>query len=1121
MDNLVPRLSIRLLGIPEILFDGALLGLNHLKARALLFFLAAGGERCGRDYLASLLWSETATSEAHHSLRSAIYRLRQAIEPDRTGQVLIGDGELLYLQSGAYESDANEFRRLLANGSEDALKQAVGLYRGPFLQGFSVSNALGFEEWVQSQDTQLSRACFEALDQLAALAEGRTEWMAASHYVEQMIQIDPLAEAAQQRLMRLQLGQGQVSSAVRQYRQFESKLRQELNLAPAPETRALLYDALRQQRSALSPPAAPRHRSTRRQHVLPFIGREDLLNRLTEMSLMAQASQGATVLVEGEGGIGKTRLLEELASQLINGSPPWMVLQGACSPFDDLRSQGPFLEALENGMAGDLNELLALSEGSLPDARGQFFWRVLQLIRALSSSVPLLLVIEDLQWANSSTLNLFGFLTMRLHHLPVMLVGTVQQAEAIPALQRLISLERHRGQLSLLNLSPLKLEDVTDILRISGIHSGLVETFAAWLLARSTGSPFLLTEILAQMRAEGILQAAGGSWQLDTTHWLQWRTGFVLPETTHDLVAWRLANLSPEARHILDVLAVAGQPLSEAVLREFPGVEADALPTLVDDLATRGLIAETSGTLLALPHHLLRETLLHRLSNLRRRSIYRQLAESLEHRAALESESPQQQASQERLRLRQIALYAVAGEDVDRSREYGLRALSEIPQEYAGAESIDFVQHLNDLLAPSASAGEMVRLTRTLGVLHQSVGHLEIAAQWHQQNLEWARKAGDKDAQAEGYFEMAELALMSNDYHRALESAREGLSRIEPAASSNLGSPMIQPLAGRGHRLLGAAFGMEGSNLYAAEHHLQEAMAIHRHIGNQGDLCAALFELGNIAAQRGELQRALNLYDESAQAAASGGIHYYLALARNNFAYHSLLLGRINEARQSVAQGLKVAEAYGLLAALLHLYSTNGEIHLYLAEWEMAEESFLRGMAISEELSSLERQAGYRGGLALAARGRKDLSRAVRLLEEALALIADQGYWHLRTRLQIWLSECLFQQLQVGQARKLIEEAVATAQAHQRTLLLVQGECVHARLLAEEGDWAAANALFTNTLEKALSLDLPLEVARVQAAWGLAALHHSPTPDEGRTLLSGARTVLTDHDARADLAQLP
>ncbi len=248
--------------------------------------------------------------------------------------------------------------------------------------------------------------------------------------------------------------------------------------------------------------------------------------------------------------------------------------------------------------------------------------------------------------------------------------------------------------------------------------------------------------------------------------------------------------------------------------------------------------------------------------------------------------------------------------------------------------------------------------------------------------------------------------------------------------------------------MLGAALAMEGRDLASAEKHLQKAVAVHRQFENHGDLCATLFELGNVAAQRGELQRALDFYDESARVAEAGHIHYYLALAHNNFAYHSLLLGQVEAAQHAVAQGIKTAETYDLLAALLHLYSTQGEIHLHLKEWQSADEAFHRGLALAEELGSLERQAGYRGGLALAARGRKDFDAARHLLEEALGLIAEQGYWHLRTRLQLWLAETLFEQAHYDEAGNLLDEALEIARTQQRTLLVEQGERLHARLLS-------------------------------------------------------------------------
>lgn len=789
-----------------------------------------------------------------------------------------------------------------------------------------------------------------------------------------------------------------------------------------------------------------------------------------------------------------------------------MVLQGACSPFDDLLSYGPFLEALQDVTAGDVNDLLRESYEAAPDARGRFFWRVLHTLRDLARTAPLLLALDDLQWANSATLNLFGFLAMRLRHLPVMLVGTVQRAEAIPALQRLITLGRRRGELHVLSLAPLPVEAVADLMRAARLTPTSVAALAEWLHERSGGSPFLLAEILAQLRAEAILARAGDGWQLDAARWLRWRATFTLPETTHDLVAWRLANLAPEPRHLLDVLAVAGQALPLRLLRGFPGMDTDQLIASVDDLVARGLLIETHAEALALPHHLLRETLLRRLSQLRRRAIHCQLAEALEAAG---------------LPPRQIALHAVAGEDLDRARRYGLEVLADLPQDYTGAETVDFLHHLHDLLSPTATPDELLRLAQTLGRLHQSLGHLEAAAVWHKRALTLARERSDALAEAAAHFELGELALVSNDHQAAMTAAEAGLEKIkaegERMKDENNASPsafILPPFVARGHRLLGAALAMDGSDLPAAERHLQAAIDAHRLALHPGDLYAALFELGNVAAQRGELARALEFYQESARAAEAGRVHYYVALAHNNLAYHRLLLGQPEAARQAAAHGLKVAETYELLGVLLFLYSTQGEIHLYLGEWAAAAESFQRGMALAEELGNLERQAGYRAGLALAARNQGQVESATMLLQEALALITGQGYWHLQTRILLWLAETLLMQDRADEGQAHLETALTTARAHGRALLLLQSERLRARFVAEREAWPHANARFEEALDQARRLGLPLEIARTQAAWGEAALRHAPSPERGHALLAQARATLLAHGAHGELSHL-
>jgi DNA-binding SARP family transcriptional activator len=1117
-----PYLEICLLGAPEIRVSGAPLTLNHIKARALLFFLAASGGAHSRQYLAALLWGESGASQALHSLRSSLYRLRQALRPHQLDSALVIESEMLGLQPTSYRCDVIEFRRLLVQGGDGPLSQAVALYRGPLLQGFSLSDAPLFEEWARLEESHLSQAILAALDRLAAGSEARQDWAAASAYLQQMIRLDPLAEIPQQRLMRIFLRQGETGLALRQYYQFEDRLLQELNLAPSAATRLLLYEALRQQRQPVTLTAAPGRLSVPPPQLLPFTGRERLLQQLAAICQDVRSGRGATVFVQGEGGIGKSRLLDELAASLISAAPPWMLLQGACTPYDDPLSYGPFLEALQNGLLGGSAAWVQPGAGT-PDAGGHFSWGFLQTLRALARSAPILLAIEDLHWANSAILNLFGLLSMRIQRLPVLLVGTVQQAEAIPALQRLITLGRRRGELHLFSLAPLTQADIAALLQASALDPASVELLTAWLHARSTGNPFLLAEILAQLRTEAILRPAGEGWQLDTIRWLRWRASFNLPETAHDLVAWRLANLTPQALSLLHVLAVAGQPLPVDVLRPFPGLAGEDLPTLVDDLVKRGLVSEPPGAMLALPHHLLRETLLHHLSDLRRRTLHQQLAQALEAYAASATISPRFGFSPPADNLsRQIAWHAAAGEDLERARAYGLPLLDGAPPEYIGAEAVDFAQHLYDLLAARLEPGEMLRLTRALGRLHQSLGHQEAAAGWHRQNLAWAQKIGDSAAQAEAHFEMGELALMSNDYLLAAQAARDGLDLLENGSPAlPLDSYEFNTLSGRAHRMLGAAFAMEGSDLTAAEGHLQAAVAAHRRSGIQGDLCAGLFELGNIAAQRGELGRALDFYAEAAQTAEAGRIHYYHALARNNYAYHSLLLGRVDAARESAAQGLEIAEAYDLVALLMYLYSTQGEIHLYLAEWSQARLSFQRGLTLAEDLGNLERQAGYRGGLALVARGENDLDTALRLLEEGQALIAGQGYWHLHTRLQLWAAETLFEQGHIAAARQTLEAALSIANAQQRGLLSLQAERLRASLLAAGGDWPAANTLFAETLERTIALGLPLEIAYLKAAWGEAALRYSPAPERGRILIADARTILLAHDARAALASLP
>ncbi|GHO96423.1 transcriptional activator [Reticulibacter mediterranei] len=1128
------QLMIHLLGPPEMQIAGSPFIVHHFKPRALLFYLAATGRPHNRDHLASLLWSETTDSNARHSLRSSIYHLRQAFNTRGIGDVLTGEGDVISLKPPPQMCDVVLFRQLLTEGSESALSRAITLYKGPLLQGFTLAEAPCFEEWRRDEAILLDQSYLMALRRLASWAEARKAWDEAIGYVQRIVQVDRFSEDEQRRLINLYIRTRAIGMALLQYRQFETELSRELGLVPSAEMQTLLNEILMIQRNASISGSAPPRVPTGSQ-TSPFVGREGLVKQLLDMSQKPLADKGVTLLIQGEDGSGKSRLVSEYIEMLTHASPSWVILQGTCSPFDDLLSYGPFIEAFQCTSLGDLSDLLAESHEKDADAQGHFQWRVLQALHMLSCNVPLLLALDDLQWANSSTLRLFGFLATRIRHLPIMLLGCVHDASAIPALDRLVMLGRRRGDVHVASLSPLSLEAVVDLLHASAVGVSSAALLAQWLHARSGGSPFILLEILTQLRTDGILTLVGEHWSLDMGRWLRWRAARPLPDTTHDLLSWRLALLSSHARTLLEVLAVAELALPFALLYEFPNVQGDQLLPELDDLVHRGLVIESESDRFTLAYRLLRETLVYQLSDVRHRILHCQLVQIIEGCPIWRANIP----------LRQMARHAVAGEDAERARRYGLRFLDELSLEDANTETVAFLHHLYDLVLATALPNEILHLTHALGTFHQVLGQLDEAAHWHRQNLELAQRIGDLVAQITAYFELAELGLVTNDYSEAITVARAGLVLCEQAVK-------VLPVAlvARGHRMLGAALAMEGSDLLVAESHLQQALAMYEHqeIGKtvlslgticsapgnkraeafhqqeprhgsrrdayQSDLCATLFELGNVAAQRGELHRALECYQESAGAAASAHSYYFLALAHNNFAYHSLLLGQSETAQCSVEQANTIAEAHDLLGVFLHSFSTQGEIHLYLGNWTEATDAFQQGLMLAEELGNIERQAGYQAGLALVARGQNDLVKARTQLEAALALLIDQGYWHLRTRIQLWLTETLLVCGSIDEAQSYLDAALHTAQRHGRLLQLLQSQRLSAHLLALQGDSQAANVLFAETLEQASSSGFDLEIARTQAAWGETILLDAPT---AQALLHEACNVFAAHGARAEL----
>ena len=346
------RLSLSLLGPVQVLLDGeTVTKFAFDKVLALLAYLVVeAGRPHRRETLAGLLWPDSPERAARASLRRALSELRRTLG-DRSGGTersvpafLSSTRDTIQFNADSdYWLDVASFRALLEGGTDEEcsdpeLNQAVGLYRGQFMEGFFLKDSAPFEDWCALVRERLQRQMLRALTHLADRCEQRGELAQAVEHARRHVELEPWEEAAHRRIMRLLAISGQRGAALAQYESCRQMLAQELGVEPATETRDL-YERIRDGTLQIQPPSVPprqaREPSFLRDHeryqAPLFVARKPELAQLDGLLELALAGRGRVGFVTGEAGSGKTALAQEFARRATESHPELVVAAGNCN----------------------------------------------------------------------------------------------------------------------------------------------------------------------------------------------------------------------------------------------------------------------------------------------------------------------------------------------------------------------------------------------------------------------------------------------------------------------------------------------------------------------------------------------------------------------------------------------------------------------------------------------------------------------------------------------------------------------------------------------------------------------------------------------------------------------
>ena len=793
------RLNIQLFHTLSVcLGDNPPLDLGSPKAKSLFAYLILNNQQnIDRRRLAYLFWPRTTEAAARRNLRQYLHRLRRSLEPiDPDGRFLNNAGHNVYFQPPEnWYLDVTEFERACTPPHENLIR-AVTLYNGDLLEDI-------YDDWVESERDRLARLYRECLVRLIAQLENGRQYSSAIQYAQQYLSAEPYLENGYVILMRLYYATGNRGGVKQIFEQLQMTFEKELGAEPLPET-AVIYQQMLSgdySKGLASPPLEASHAHpvesapistqdsfplhNQKSKAFPFIGRAEELLWLTSGYAAALNAGGSFYMIQGESGVGKTRLVSEWLEQVETAV---LILSGLGHEFESMIPYNPLTQALQKA-APEINwEIFqppppwmpALSPilpdwaryapgyGSPLSVADQQYHVVEGLgnfILTLTRQQPVILYIDNLHWVDAPTWNFLAYMARRADGARLMIIGGARLEDLSHERVRLMRKLQRLGLVHVHTLQRLSQENTYKLVGELMDDPNLEPLFLRRIYEETEGNPFFIVETIQAVRE------AGGDWTESVpTDASGKRPFFTIPLQIQSVIESRLDKLNDESRAALGVAAAIGREFNFMTLQAVSQYDTETLLNALDEWLGRGLVRETRDGY-DFTHEQLSRVAYQQLSRARRQWIHLQIAKFLSGQTA--EADPAQLAHHYYLSsepANALPYLALAGQRALRVRSY--------------AEAREFGLRAIGLLGryPTFSQGqhtERLDLSLQMAQAYAFTGALPKALQMLQEAERSAEALGDMTRLAQIFIHSARIFWLHGHPANADDYARRALRHAE------------------------------------------------------------------------------------------------------------------------------------------------------------------------------------------------------------------------------------------------------------------------------------------------------------------------------------------------------
>lgn len=737
----------------------------------------------------SLLWPDSDYKRARVSLRNALFHLRQALA--FADDILLIEGEQVSFNFAVpITLDIALVKTAIEdNAGVSELEAAVAIIRGEFLSGFHINNTAAFEEWINAQrgvwyhhiQSIQGRLCDHYLEtmQFSILIPIALNWL----------QQTPTSETAYRYLMQVYALQGKTALALQTYETCRTMLATELDIEPSVATIALAKRIETNELQVIEN-AQQAAQATSEIDDFPYVGRATEQKQLFQSYQLAREGHPQVIVIIGEAGIGKTSTAEMFLRRLALQQNPPDIIKGQAYDMGGRISYQSLTAGLrirldKENAPEDLLSDVWLSEltrlfpelldrypdlpeplaGDTEFVRGRLFEAITTFIQSLAEQLPIVLSLEDIQWADLGTLDLLHYLVRRWLEMGsrVLLIMTIRQEALLTntSLANWLTAISHNLPLKRLELSLLEPKHIHDLvrgLRVETSDTALTANdleFSQWLFRETGGSPFHIHELLKMLMEEETLHPSSDKKAyFDTKGAMQYirqANRPLIPQTIRDVILARLNHLSEDGRSIATAIAVIGRACRYETVCQISGIdELDGLSALERLLESRFLVKGSLHTY-RLAHDNIREIVYTQAGEARRRIFHKRALTQLKIEQAPASE---------------LAFHAhVAGMDEERF-QYSVKAGDQASHVYASKDAAYHYAIAMDLLPQiETTSTERRHLSAKYGRALELTSDFGAAIEHYQKMQDLARQIDDVALYLEALLGEGILRALSNSFN--------------------------------------------------------------------------------------------------------------------------------------------------------------------------------------------------------------------------------------------------------------------------------------------------------------------------------------------------------------------